>query len=63
MRQFGGEFHDRSSSVQGVGTLVPVDVYVPGCPPRPQALIEGLLKLRKRLKNKGLNYRVNNPRR
>ena len=49
----GGVFNNYAI-VQGVDRIVPVDVYVPGCPPRPEQLIWGILQLHKRIEREGL---------
>ena len=49
----GGVFNNYAI-VQGVDRIVPVDIYVPGCPPRPEQLIWGILQLHKKIESEGL---------
>lgn len=46
----GGVFHDCYSVMGGVDKVIPVDIYIPGCPPRPEAIMNGVVQLLEKLK-------------
>ncbi len=56
-----GGFYNNYATVQGIDTVIPVDVYIPGCPPRPEAIMDAIIKLQDKIQHEKYQSRKSYP--